>query len=98
MEESDTELIDAARDEVTKAINNYIEVNSKVLNHENPFVLGYACYIEYTSTTHINDGNATGNVAVVPDGQGTATTRGLFEFGADSYTWVRQAIPSERSE
>lgn len=52
--------------------------------HEDPVLLHWAAFAEYSSMK-LMDERHTASLVIVPDAQAAATNRGLFEFGADAF-------------
>lgn len=52
--------------------------------HEDPVLLHWAAFAEYSSMK-LMDERHTASVVIVPLSQAAATNRGLFEFGADAF-------------
>lgn len=77
----------AARAGVESAIREFVKV--RVSEYDVPitdsYVTGWAAFAEFT-TSEYERNDLSGNVVVVPDAQTGATTRGLFEFGADGFS------------
>ncbi|QPL15024.1 hypothetical protein SEA_HAUNTER_10 [Microbacterium phage Haunter] len=74
----------AARNALDEAVRQWTKVVAKENGVEDPIVLGWAGYAEYTSVS-LEAEDSTGNTTMVPDGQSGAMSRGLFEFGRDAF-------------
>lgn len=71
--------------ELDSAITRYSEVRAELNGFPDAYVSSYAMYVEHISPFLVQEG-ATSGFVVVPVDQSGSTSRGLFEFGADSYT------------
>lgn len=86
---TDSEEIAAARKNVERAISEFVKVIHKERDDEyvgeEPYVLSFGAYAEYvTGTMQLRD--ITSHVVVVPDDQGYATSRGIFELAKDCFS------------
>ena len=83
---NDSPALAIARANVDKAIREFTKVRAKeVADQEDPYVLAWGCFAEYTSVDY-TDREVTGNIVIVPDDQIGSTSRGLFMFGADAFS------------
>jgi hypothetical protein len=74
-------IINDARARIEQAIYDIIRTGE----HETPFLLGWVVGYELT-TAGLEDGDQTADgVIAASDSQSRATSRGLFELGADRY-------------
>lgn len=76
--------LEALRLEVDRAVKAFVAYTADSREHENAYTIGWSAYAEYT-TVEFQQNDYSGNVCIVPEGQPAATSRGLFEFGADAF-------------
>lgn len=74
-----------AREAMDRAVRQYVRVLGRESETANdPIVIGWACYAEYTSV-ELEQEDKSGNAVIVPVGQNATMSRGCFEVGADAF-------------
>lgn len=71
------------------ALREYIELRAQYVGFPNSYMTSYAISSEFISPELVNN-DANSWFITVPEDQPPSVTRGLFEFGSDSYS--RQSI------
>ena len=79
------------------ALEEYLELRAEYLGFPNAYTTSYAISSEFISPELvINESNSW--FITVPEDQPPSVTRGLFEFGADSYSRQSIRVRVETSE
>lgn len=79
----------AAREDMERAVREYVRVLGRESEiTDDPIVLGWACYAQYTSM-ELEQEDKSGNAVIVPAGQNATMSRGCFEVGADAFRGIR---------
>lgn len=90
MSGTDSEELSIARASVDAAVRQYVRVHAQErgIDPSSVFVTGWSGFAEYITPDYVQN-DQSGNVVIVPDDQNAATSRGLFEFGADAFSRIR---------
>lgn len=84
-----TEKLNGVKKTMESAIRTYVELRAEYTGFPNSYMTSYALSTEFVSPELVqNDANSW--FVAVPEDQPPSVTRGLFEFGAESYS--RQSI------
>lgn len=82
----DSKELSEARTQLSGAVLNFVRVYAQERGIEGDvFIMGWAGFAEYV-TPDMVQADTSGNAILVPDDQHAATSRGLFEFGADAFS------------
>lgn len=81
---ADSPELAEARADVDKAIRHYADVRAAELGHNDVYVTAWAGYAEYVNGTMLAD-EQSATVAIIPDDQPAVTSRGLYEYGTDTF-------------
>jgi len=76
--------VNEAKRELDSAISKYTVARANRNGFPGAYMVGYSMYIEYISPELVQN-EATSGFAVVPADQAGSMSRGLFEFGAETY-------------
>lgn len=83
------EELEVARKEVDAAVRKFAAIKGRQSDYDDAYVTDWAITAEYISPKLIRD-EATVMVVIVPEDQGRATSRGLYEFGTDYFSNLRE--------
>lgn len=78
---TDDAAVESARADVEQAVQRFVAATAAA---GGAFVTGWAVAFEYTSAD-LDENSQTADGVIVPGSQNRATSRGLFELGADQF-------------
>lgn len=87
--EEDAVELEKLQKSLESAISSYSELRAKRHGFPGAYVHGFALYVEFISPDLVQN-DATSGFVVVPPDQPGSMSRGMFEFGAETYN--RQAV------
>lgn len=79
--------LNKARENVDKAIREFVRVQAHERGQEDIYVVAWVGFAEYVSRDMVVDEKSAIS-AIIPDDQNAATSRGLFEFGTDAFSRI----------